>query len=374
VRLSIEDAAPVTPADDGSSPARMPAATPNGAGPTGPHTVTFVRRNTYSARRGARVRAHSRPSRVSVPVLTALFVIVTVSAAAGVRFLPHLLASPAHTAPTSATPTVGDTPSPTATTPSPSPTPSPTPSVALFPFKPGTVTAATVHTTGFFSWALLDRRTGTMYGSSNITDTSTTASMVKAWLVADYLRLVDDDGETPSQSRLDDLASVIRDSDNDAAERTYSAIGRTNSINRMISICKLTDTTAVPDYWSNTIISARDSVRMGACIADGRAAGKTWTPWVLDMMRQVRGEGDFGIRDAFPTDQRARVAIKNGWLLRDEDDRWHTSCLAIGDTWVMAVLQRYPSSGDYNGDFAHTEQVCADTARQLLDPALYPRP
>src|SRR5204863_138178 len=80
---------------------------------------------------------------------------------------------------------------------------------------------------------------------------------------------------------------------------------------RLITMCGLTDSSAVPNEWGTTRLSARDAVRMGDCIADGTAAGPTWTPWVLDMMRKVRGVGDFGIRDVLPPAQAAKVAIKN---------------------------------------------------------------
>lgn len=246
-------------------------------------------------------------------------------------------------------------------------TPSPTP--APLPFRSAEVTMASVSTTGFLSWALMDLRSGEIVGSANMDATSTTASMIKAWLAADYLRRAEERGETPSQSRLADLESLIRDSNNEAADRTYSANGKTPSIQRLISMCGLTDSKAIAGLWSNTSISARDTVRMGQCIADGRAAGPKWTPWMMDMMRKVRGVGDFGIRKALPAEQQGQIAIKNGWLLRDEDHHWHTNCLAIGETWVLAVLQRYPTHGDWNIDFAHTQKVCQDVATMLLNPA-----
>jgi hypothetical protein len=237
------------------------------------------------------------------------------------------------------------------------------------PFRAADITPQTVATQGFLSWALLDRRTGAIVGSANKAETSTTASMVKVWLASDYLRRADENGQTPSQSRLADLEILIRDSDNDAADRAYLANGKTASIERLISLCNLTDSKAVTGLWSNTIISAQDTVRMGACIGDGRAAGEKWTPWVLDMMRKVRGSGDFGIRKALPAGMQAQVSIKNGWLLRDEDNNWHTNCLAIGDTWVLSVLQQYPSQGTYDDDFQHTASVCQQVATQLLNPA-----
>ena len=226
-----------------------------------------------------------------------------------------------------------------------------------------------MRTQGFLSWALMDRRTGEIIGSANMAETTTTASMIKAWLASDYLRMASEKGETPSDSRLRDLEVLIRDSNNEAADRTFSANGKTASIERLISMCGLTDSAPVAGFWSSTKISAQDTVRMGQCIADGRAAGPNWTSWVLDMMRKVRDVGDFGIRKAFPADQQAQVAIKNGWLLRDEDNHWHTNCLAIGDTWVLAVLQRYPSQGNWANDFAHT----AETLPERRHPPVQPR-
>jgi hypothetical protein len=163
---------------------------------------------------------------------------------------------------------------------------------------------------------------------------------------------------------------MIRDSDNNVADQTYDDNGGNASIERLISMCKLTDSKADPGWWSGTTISARDTVRMGGCIADGRAAGAKWTPWILDMMRKVRGAGDFGIREALPAAAQGQVAIKNGWLQRDDDNNnWHTSCLAIGDTWVLSVLQRYPSQSTFDADFQHTADVCKKVATQLLNPS-----
>ena len=301
-----------------------------------------------------RIRSHGRrKSRLPVWVIVVV-VLGMVAVGTGLRFLPGApLASAADP--------VSDGSADVAATPTPTPVP--------LPFRAAEVTLESVATKGFLSWALMDRRSGEIVGSANMQATSTTASMIKAWLASDYLRRAAENGQTPSTSRLADLEKLIRDSDNDAADRTYSADGKTASIERLISMCKLTDSKAVPGLWSNTNISARDTVRMGACIADGHAAGEKWTPWILDMMRKVRGTGDFGIRKALPAAAQTQVAIKNGWLLRDEDHNWHTNCLAIGDTWVLSVLQRYPSQGTYEADFQHTADVCQKVATQLLNPA-----
>jgi hypothetical protein len=218
---------------------------------------------------------------------------------------------------------------------------------------------------GFHSWALLESRTGTINGSDNLADTNDTVSMIKAWLAADYLRQAAQRGEKPSADRMHTLSIMIRDSDNDAAQDIYQLNGSTDSIERLIAMCDLTDSSAVPDRWSETRVSARDAVRMGACLADGRAAGARWTGWVLDEMRKVRGDGRFGVVQALPPDIAPTVAIKNGWLLRDTDGLWHVNCLAVGDGWVLAVMMRYAGSLG----FAHGGAVCESVTGQLLNPA-----
>ncbi|GAA1896658.1 serine hydrolase [Asanoa iriomotensis] len=218
---------------------------------------------------------------------------------------------------------------------------------------------------GFRSWALLDRQTGRITGSANLAEPSDTMSMVKSWLAADYLRILAERGEEPSDFRIDRLRIMIRDSDNAAAVETYDLVGGNDSIFRMIKICGLTDSAAHLDNWSNTTVSARDTARLANCLADGRAAGTRWTPWLLSEMRAVRGPGDFGVRRALPPIAGAQVAIKNGWLLRDEDGQWHIACLAVTSRWAIGVLLRYRGSLG----FAYGAAQCQAVGAQLLAPS-----
>ena len=73
-----------------------------------------------------------------------------------------------------------------------------------------------------------DHRTGEINGSDNMGETSTTASMIKAWLAADYLRRAADAGQKPSDAKLADAMRMIRDSDNTRAEPVYNKVGRTS--------------------------------------------------------------------------------------------------------------------------------------------------
>ncbi|NUT36423.1 MAG: hypothetical protein HOV79_25490 [Hamadaea sp.] len=218
---------------------------------------------------------------------------------------------------------------------------------------------------GFVSWALLDRRTGGVVGAANLAERSDTMSMVKPWLVADYLTHTDPD---PDAKTLAMLRTMIVDSDNAAATKVFGLNGGIVTIERMVSVCGLPD--SAPNYrenrWSPTIVTARDTVLLGQCLASGRAAGPRWTGWLLKQMREVRGEGDFGARSAFGEPLRSAIAIKNGWFMRPEDQQWHLACLAIGDDWIVSVLQRYPRALG----FTYGKRVCRQVAVQLGLPSL----
>jgi len=256
----------------------------------------------------------------------------------------------------------------------------PAPSTAMTPTPPTLAPAdVSVDIDGFLSWALLDRRTGTISGSRNMTATSSTESMIKIWIVSDVLRLLGD--RSPGPQILKWASSAIRDSDDDATNALYNRGGKAKIITRMVEMCGLTETRPVAPrgttiWWSYTQISARDAVRLGECVKNGKAAGPKWTEWVLDEMSKVRGTtapadqksrqggGRWGIIDGLPEEIRSgtRISIKNGWTAIGADRSWHVTCLAIADDWVLSVLMRYPTANglDYGA------QVCASVTSQLV--------
>ncbi|MFE9955958.1 hypothetical protein [Micromonospora sp. NPDC005299] len=244
------------------------------------------------------------------------------------------------------------------------PEPSPSPSLTPLPFEAQDLDNLNIK--GWYAWSVLDKRTGEIIGSKNMNETSTTASMIKSWIVADYLRRAADAGQTPSDAKLDDATQIIRDSDNTRAEQFYNGVGRSASIKRLIQMCDLTDSKVASDGgWSRTELSPRDTARLGRCIDDGRAAGPKWTKWLLNEMRLVRGAGDFGIRKAFPAKVQKTIAIKNGWIDRTKEQEMHINCLAIGDTWTMGVMVRYPINMGYDYGMKNCEKI----TEALLRPA-----
>ncbi|MCP3787603.1 hypothetical protein NLX85_29990 [Micromonospora sp. A3M-1-15] len=244
--------------------------------------------------------------------------------------------------------------------------PSPSPSLEPLPFEAQDLDGLDIK--GWYSWAVLDKRTGKIIGSANMNETSTTASMIKSWVVADYLRRSAEAGRTPSDAKLEDATQIIRDSDNTRAQEFYESVGGSASIKRLISMCKLTDSKVASDGgWSRTMLSPRDTARLGLCIDDGRAAGPKWTKWLLNEMRLVRGDGDFGIRKAFPAAEQKQIAIKNGWIDRQKEREYHVNCLAIGDTWTMGVMVKTPFSAASSWQYGM--DACEKITEALLGDA-----
>ncbi|WP_433284518.1 hypothetical protein [Micromonospora sp. CA-244673] len=257
--------------------------------------------------------------------------------------------------------------------PAPAPTAPPEPTLAAGPVS--------VNFKGkFFSWALMDRKTGKISGAPNMASTNSTESMIKAWIVSDYLRNLRD--KAPSATRKKQAETAIRDSNDISAEALYNAGGRRPVLERLIKMCKLTDTKIEPTRakWAYTQMSPRDAVRMGDCIGDGTAAGPKWTKWVLSEMANVRGSvkdqkstavqgGHWGIVDGLPESitSQGPVSIKNGFTMLWADGQWHVNCLAVADDWTLAVMMRYPGAGDTRTP-SYGAKVCASVATQLVTP------
>jgi hypothetical protein len=228
--------------------------------------------------------------------------------------------------------------------------------------------------TAYLGWALLDRRTGAITGSANLrTGRNTTESMIKAWIVSDYLRTHPDAGTATVQ----ELSLAILDSNDNVAQKYYRLGGGNAVIQRLISMCGLTGTTVTSGWWSMTEMSPQDAVRYGACVASGKAAGPKWTGWVLATMRRVRGGvadqpvnqttggGRWGIIDGLPAALARQASIKNGWTYIYADRLWHVNCLAILPGSVLAVMMRY--AGPVNPTGLKTgADICASVTSQLV--------
>jgi hypothetical protein len=217
----------------------------------------------------------------------------------------------------------------------------------VFPDDPATIT---VPDTSYAGWALLDRVSGRTTGSANAeTKGNTTESMIKPWIVSDYLRRLDEAGKKPSDAEINELTLVIVDSNDPLAEKYYQRGGADAVVSRLVKICGLTNLVIKPNLWGWTVMTPMDAIRYGVCLADGRAGGPQWTNWVLDTMKKIRGTvaeqksgavqgGRWGIIDGLPQELVKDVSFKNGWTVYR--DGWHVNCLAIHPDFVLNVMMR----------------------------------
>lgn len=296
-----------------------------------------------------------------MPTRRALLVVACLSVVAGLGLLLGTTLYPSHAAGLPFAPT----------SPSASKSPEPPPPPTLRETTPVQVKLATG---AAYAWSLLDRATGTTTGSANSTSYhNTTESMVKAWLVADFLKRLGD--RDPTAAEKQKMSTAIRDSNDDSAQWLYLKDGGNSSIKRLFSTCDLTDQPVLKSgWWSMTQLTARDAARMGACIADGTAAGDKWTSYLLNEMEHVRGTaatadqhatwggGHWGIVDGLPAQLQSDTAIKNGWTLINADGKWHVNCLAVHSDWTLAVQVRYPGKLG----LAYGANVCKSVAQQLV--------
>ncbi|GIF74249.1 class A beta-lactamase-related serine hydrolase [Asanoa siamensis] len=291
--------------------------------------------------------------------IVAIFVVLAALGVAGIRLLPGSPMANRAAARWETPPGLtGATGGPESAAPD-APPAEPEKALAPLPVK---ATDVEIDHSGWYSWALLDTRTGEMSGPADRTELSTTASLIKSWIGADFLRRSAEQGKEPSESRMAQVETMIRDSDNNAAQSLFEANGGTPTIKRAISMCKLEDSKVAADGgWSRTMLSPADITRLGACIANGTAAGPKWTTYLLDEMRAVRGTGDFGMRKAFPAADQKKIAIKNGWVDRTREQEYHVSCMAIGDGWVIGVMTKY----DISKGYTYGANICKQVGVQL---------
>lgn len=247
------------------------------------------------------------------------------------------------------------------TSPMPTPSATPTPSAIPSPEPPSFEEIYNLYpnvgTAHWVSWALVDNASGILAGSENWAQPSYVMSMIKPWIAADYFNQHLQGVDSATQNRL---ASMILDSNDQVAYQYFSG---KPSLDRLIETCGLTDMVERPWSWSLTQMSARDAALMGFCIYSGKATRPEWTTWIVDKMRHVRGDGDFGPREL--VSDRTQVATKNGWY--NWEGKWYINCLAITDKWTISILQQWPyAGGSLKYGISLANPTCKSVANQVL--------
>jgi hypothetical protein len=144
-----------------------------------------------------------------------------------------------------------------------------------------------------------------------------------------------------------DAESMIRYSDNHAADRLWLRIGGASGFTEAGEKLGLRHTRGVPGAcvdlycWGITKTSAQDQIRlMRALVSPGSPLPAKARRRVLGLMGKVVDGQDWGVSVARCAGD--RVALKNGWLRRVSDKRWAVASVGLvrghGHAFAIAVL------------------------------------
>ena len=214
----------------------------------------------------------------------------------------------------------------------------------------------------WMSWSLVDTARERRVGSANSdTDRTNSESSIKAWIAADYLRVVQAEGRAVTAAERADIAAMVRSSDNAAAQRLYGALGGDAILRHLRSVCGVTVSTATPGYWSLTQITAVDATRIFACVLRTAPAYPGGNDLLTDL-RSVDPDDAFGIKAGLPPTE--TVSLKNGWMPHSSTTgKWNVNCVAAWDDYVLAVLTRYP----VDRPLTYGADVCRDVTAAVVE-------
>ena len=196
----------------------------------------------------------------------------------------------------------------------------------------------------------------------------TAASIFKLMLLEGSLLQSQDDGQPPGAGMSDALTAMIENSDNDAADATYAALGGSTGVASSLRRLGLSATRLGPDdQWGLSTTSAADQLTLLEDLVSPQSPlSSASRAYALGLMRNVESDQRWGITAA--ADPGTSVAIKNGWLNVDDDGgRWVVSSVGViqvgGHQVLLAVLTQHDA--DLADGTALVESVSRSVATGL---------
>jgi hypothetical protein len=199
---------------------------------------------------------------------------------------------------------------------------------------------------------------------SNGDSTPLAIASVAKLFIADDLLMQDAKGTNPlSADDRQALDSMLRSSDDDAAERFWSRGGAEAVVTRVAARYGLTSTGPPPDgRWWNTVSTAADLVRYYEMLLDGtgglppQRAGIIINDLAQSTPQGIDGYPQrFGIPDGLYAEQ---VAVKQGWMCCLGDDWMHLSTGVVGaDRRYIMVIGSQQTSDDATARTTITQAV-----------------
>jgi hypothetical protein len=220
---------------------------------------------------------------------------------------------------------------------------------------------------GQVSVAVADLTTGVSAGYGAAGHSFVTASIVKADILAALLLQTQQAGHHLTTQEKTWAGTMIRNSDNAAADALYNRIGQAAGLNRANRTFGLTATKGGSGgRWGLTTTNAQDQLALLRTVfGDDSVLSSASRTYLRTLMGQVEADQDWGVSAA--GDPKAESMLKNGWLPRTATGLWVINSIGMvqndGHRMLVAVL----SDGNRTqaGGISLIESVAAAAADAL---------
>ena len=206
--------------------------------------------------------------------------------------------------------------------------------------------------------AVMDLRTGVVYGAGDIDAPYASASLVKAFIAVRLLV----DGQADDPAVRDRMYRMITVSDDDAGTSLYALAGSERLMPWIVERYGIAGLAPTPDpgYWGLTRITAQGMVAFYAAVA----ADPVVAPWLLDAMAHAQPYGSDGFYQHFGIPSAATSwRVKQGWMCcLDGLTRMHSTGYVGDDRYAVVLLTEGPRS--FYGDSG--ARVLTEVAKALL--------
>jgi beta-lactamase class A len=172
------------------------------------------------------------------------------------------------------------------------------------------------------------------------------ASVFKLTLLECYLLRDQERGQQPGDGAPDALSGMIDNSDNDAADQIYAALGGDDGVSSRMGRLGMSSTVLGPhDQWGlSTTTGADQATLLTNLVSPESPLSAASRAYAVGLMNNVESDQRWGVGAA--ADTGTEFANKNGWLNVDADGgRWVVSSVGLiqvgGRPVLLAVLTQH---------------------------------
>lgn len=197
--------------------------------------------------------------------------------------------------------------------------------------------------------------------AANATTTFTLASSAKVYILCAYLDMLERQHRQPSAYERSEMAKMIQDSDNNAAQWLYNRIGQQSGQARYLASIGITDYVGRGYDWGWARLSPADMVHILTLLQTGQLLAATDRAYAFSLMSHL-DIGRWGVGDTAP--RGAKVYMKDGWVT-GPDGLWAQNSSGIvvagGETYIISVYTAHQPRYDWS----KVQHVCAAVAGLL---------